>query len=64
MERFGNRPKNRTTNENLANSAKHRIGTRLTNARHWIKYVKIAERKETLPEYADKKKITDAKYKM
>ena len=49
---------------NLANTAMHRNGTRHTNARHWINYVIIVERKDTLPEYADKKNITDAKYKM
>ena len=49
--------------KNPVYSVTHQTGTQLTNARHWINSATIAGRKDTLPEYADKKKITDAKYK-
>ena len=63
MERFGTRPKNKTTNEKPC---------KFCNAPNWntthkcpalINSATIAGRKDTLLEYADKKKITDAKYK-
>ena len=41
----------------------HQIGIQHTNARHWINSAIIAERKDTSPEYADRKKLTDVKYK-
>ena len=40
---------------NLANSVTHQIGTRPTNIRYWKNSATITERKDTLPEYVDKK---------
>ena len=50
--------------KNHVNSAMHRTGIPLTNARHWENFATTAERKDISHGYADKEETTNAKYAM